>query len=109
MELETDNGREFQIFGPKLPWKHGYIKNILNLFCLGFLQVSLRSPSSFRLTRQKGKEVDISLIHQKQKMWIDGDEDGDDPQNENLSNGILTFYNQLPALIATLDYEIEQF
>ena len=69
--------------------------------------MSLRSPSSFRLTRQKGKEVDISLIHQKQKMWIDGDEDGGDPQNENLSNGILTFYNQLLALIATLDYEIE--
>ena len=40
-------------------------------------------------------------------MWIDGDEDGGDPQNENLSNGILTFYNQLLALIATLDYEIE--
>jgi len=50
--------------------------------------VSLRSPASFRLTREKGKEVDISLIHQKQRIWIDQDEGGsssmnaDDPSQE---------------------------
>ena len=43
--------------------------------------MSLRSPASFRLTREKGKEVDISLIHQKQRIWIDQDEGGSSSMN----------------------------
>ena len=58
--------------------------------------MGLRSPVSFRLTREKGKEVDISLIHQKQRIWFDQDEGGSTSMNaDDLSQG--THRSPLPS------------
>ena len=66
------------------------------LIFLALHQVSLRSPASFRLTREKGKEVDISLIHQKQRIWIDQDEGGSSSKNaDDPSQG--THHSPLPS------------